>query len=243
MTNPTAGMLVIGNEILSGRTADANINYVATGLTGKGIALQEVRIVRDEKSQIINALATLQQRYTYVFTTGGIGPTHDDITVGCIAEYFNKPLVLDEQLAQRAKLERGDLFTNASLKMCTFPQGAVQINPPGFLYPGVQMENVFVLAGIPRVMQACFDFILPRLQVGATIHSKSLDVMAGESKITEPLQAVQDSFPQLEIGSYPFRTDDINGTSLVVRGTDAKAVERAYGAIQTFVDSAGYRTR
>jgi molybdenum cofactor synthesis domain-containing protein len=240
---PTAALLIIGNEILSGRTVDANLNYIARALAERGIKLIEVRVVADVEAAIIEALHALRTQATYLFTTGGIGPTHDDITAASIAKAFGLPLELNDALAQRARTEMGDRFTPATLKMATFPKGAQLLDSPQNLFPGFRVENVFCLAGIPRVMQTMLHAALPLLATGAPIHSHSLDVLAGESKISAAFADIQDAFPHLDLGSYPFRVDDINGTSLVVRGTDAASVQQAFKAVQHMVESLGLPTR
>ena len=241
--SPTAAVLLIGNELLSGRTADANMNHIARRMTDIGVALRECRVVRDEEMEIIEALNALRNRYTYVFTTGGIGPTHDDITVQTVAKAFNVAVQRHQPTVEKMKEYYGDRATDATFKMADFPEGSTLIENPESVAPGFRLGNVFCMAGIPRIMQVMLEAAIPQLQRGDTIHSKALDVMAPESKISAPLEEIQSRYPALDIGSYPFRVDNQHGTSLVVRGTDASQVERAYQAIAGMVDELGAAVR
>lgn len=239
MTSPTCAVLLIGNELLSGRTPDANLTFIARKMNELGIKLCEARVVRDEIDEVVAAVNELRSRYTYVFTTGGIGPTHDDITVACIAKAFDVPVERDAATEQKFKDHYGERATAATFKMADFPKGAVLIPNAVSVAPGFRVENVFVLAGIPKVMQSMLEAIVPQLKQGQPIHSKSIDVFARESEVSRGLEDIQQAFPMLEIGSYPFRLDDKFGTSLVIRGTDADAVEQACAAVDHLVDEMG----
>lgn len=243
MTNPTAAILIIGNEILSGRTPDANINYIARKVDEIGVSLREVRVVRDEEKAIIAALTALKNENTYVFTTGGIGPTHDDITTACVAKTFGLKLEQHDPTARQMKEKMGERFTPASLRMAQFPQGANLIPYAASFVPLCQVENVFIMAGIPKIMQSMLDAVLPLLKNGLRVFSKALDVLGTEGQISTPFEDIQHRFPQLDLGSYPFRVDGKPGTSLVVRGTDEHAVAEAFRAVESMVDALGLRVR
>lgn len=236
----TAAILVIGNEILSGRTQDVNIHYLAGELDRLGIVLREARVVADDRAEIIAAVNHLRDRYTYVFTTGGIGPTHDDITASCIAEAFGVALHRDPVAV--ALLEGhyapGDL-TEARLKMAEVPMGAALIDNPVSKAPGFRMENVHVLAGVPRIAKAMFDAIRPTLTEGPAIHAGTVSCGLGEGVIAADLSAIQDRFPDVSIGSYPYFRMGQMGTSLVARGTDAEAVAGAVAAIAQMIRDLG----
>ncbi len=237
---PTAAVLIIGNEILSGRTADANLNYIAKKMAGIGVRLSEARIVPDIESEIVGAVNELRARYTYVFTTGGIGPTHDDITAESIAAAFGVPVI--EHPEARARLlayytETG--FNPARLRMARVPQGAALINNPISAAPGFCIENVYVLAGVPDIMQAMLDNIAAQLKHGPDIHSIAISGTIAESLIAEELTAIAIRFPQTDIGSYPWFRQGKYGTSLVVRGTDQDAVKQATDAIFAMVEKRG----
>jgi molybdenum cofactor synthesis domain-containing protein len=238
-TTPTAAILIIGNEVLSGRTPDSNINTIARRLNEMGIALREVRVVRDVESEIIEAINPLRAKYSYVFTTGGIGPTHDDITVPTLAKAFGVAIERNLQVEQKLRDNMGARTTPAGLRMADFPAGA-RIIPHGENFaPGFMMENVIVLAGLPRVMTIMLEAALPLLQQGAPIHTRQVDAWVYESVIAAPLEAIQQRFPETDIGSYPYRVDTRVATALVVRGTNAEQVEGAYNAIGDMLDDLG----
>ncbi len=237
---PSAALLIIGNEILSGRTQDANIAWLGSKLSAMGIPVQEVRIVRDEEAEIIAALDALRARYTYVFTTGGIGPTHDDITAGSVAKAFGVALVRDAEAA-RLLTERigADRMNEARLKMADMPEGARLIVNQASGAPGFAMDNVFVLAGVPFIMQAMFDAVAEQLEGGRPILSATVGCNLTEGTIAEALGAVQDRFPTVEIGSYPYWSQGRGGVNLVVRGTDTAAVDAAITAIRDLITALG----
>lgn len=243
MTNPTAALIIIGSEILSGRTADANINHIARKLSETGIPLREVRVVGDDDVAIGEAVNTLRAKHTYVFTTGGIGPTHDDITLQSVAKAFGVGVARIGRVEEFLRTRYGNRATAATFRMADYPEGCDLVWHTGEWQPACRMENVFVLAGIPRAMQVMLDAIVPLLNPGPPIHTRSVDVWTGESLIAAGLTEVQNRFPTVEVGSYPYRIDGRAGTALVARGTDAAAVEAAHGAILKLVDEVGAELR
>ena len=221
----TAGLLVIGDEILSGRTKDKNIGYVAEYLTVIGIDLKEVRIVPDEEPDIVAALNALRGRYDYVFTTGGIGPTHDDITADCIAQAFGVELYEHPEIiaAMEARWKGG--INAAHRRMARVPVGGTLVKNPVGGPPGFQIGNVFVLAGVPAVMRGMLDDVGPRLRTGAVVVARTVRVEgAGESLIAAPLEALAKQHPDLSLGSYPFFSPEGYGSNLVIRGRDGDEV-------------------
>ncbi|KGB82475.1 MAG: competence/damage-inducible protein A [Confluentimicrobium sp.] len=230
MSNPTAAMLVIGDEILSGRTRDANMHYLAGALTKHGIALKEVRIVSDDRQAIIDGVNALRAAYDTVVTSGGIGPTHDDITAEAIAAAFGKPI--DVRADARAILEAhykasGAELNEARLRMARIPEGATLIDNPISAAPGFTLENVHVMAGVPVIFQAMVASVLPTLTGGAPLLSQSIRVDRGEGEIAAQLSALADEFPALSLGSYPFQRDGAFGVNVVVRGSDAAMIDAA----------------
>lgn len=236
MANPTAAMLVIGDEILSGRTRDANMHYLAGQLTQAGIDLREVRVVSDDASAIVDAVRALSGAHETVFTSGGIGPTHDDITADCIADAFGASIDVrdDARALLAAHYERqGAELNEARLRMARIPQGATLIDNPVSVAPGFTLGNVHVMAGVPSVFQAMVASVLPTLTGGAPLLSETLRIDRGEGDIAGPLGKLATDFPQLSIGSYPFQKDGKYGANIVIRGTDqadiAAAVARLAG--------------
>lgn len=232
----TAAVLVIGDEILSGRTQDVNLANIARFLSPLGIDLLEARFVPDLEDEIVAAINALRCRYTYVFTTGGIGPTHDDITTDAIAAAFGLAVEYDETaLAILAARYRPGEFNESRRRMARIPRGANLIHNSVSAAPGFQIENVFVMAGVPRIMQAMLEDIRPRLEAGVPVISRSLRTNLPEGRIAAPLEAVQKAHPDLRIGSYPFFAATISGgssgTVLVVRGRNKADVELAAGEI------------
>jgi molybdenum cofactor synthesis domain-containing protein len=230
MTNPTAAMLVIGDEILSGRTRDSNMHYLAQELTKVGIRLAEVRVVADETPAIVGAVNALRAQYEQVFTSGGIGPTHDDITAPAIAEAFGVPITLraDAMALLQAHYDRQGLpFNDARQRMARIPDKAALIDNPVSIAPGFTLGNVHVMAGVPSIFQAMVASVLPTLTGGAPLLSQSLRVMRGEGEIAADFGALAAEFPNLQMGSYPFNTNGVYGTNLVIRGTDAAQIDRA----------------
>jgi molybdenum cofactor synthesis domain-containing protein len=238
-TQSTACVMIIGNEILSGKTQDANLQFLGLELAKLGIKLAEARVVRDEPPMIVAALNECRAKYTYVFTTGGIGPTHDDITAECVARAFGVPMMLDADAVERLRRGRGEL-NEARLKMARVPLGATLVDNPVSHAPGFRIGNVFVYAGIPAIMRAMFVASVPLLAKGAQILSASIDVYAREGDLAEPLERIAREHPEVEIGSYPFAREGRFGASLVVRGTDTAAVEQVREKIvQAMVALAG----
>ena len=225
----SAAILIIGNEILSGRTKDLNGNYLAVELLKLGINVRQIRIVPDEKKEIVGALNALKIKYTYVFTSGGIGPTHDDITADSVAEAFSVPLLLNEKaremLASHYANGKDDL-NEARLRMARIPAGATLIDNPISKAPGFRIGNVFVLAGVPRIFQAMADSILTNLDSGDPIISKTITISKPEGTIAEKLAEIASSFPEVSIGSYPFNINGDLGTNLVVMHEDAALIRK-----------------
>ncbi|MEI9904928.1 MAG: molybdopterin-binding protein [Asticcacaulis sp.] len=230
--NATAAILIIGDEILSGRTTDTNVNTIAKFLASLGVDLLEVRMVHDQEAQIVDAVNTLRHRHDYVFTTGGIGPTHDDITADCMARAFNvqiseHPAAL-KLLADRALKMGWELNAN-SRRMARIPYGADLISNPVSAAPGFQIGNVFVLAGVPKIMTAMLEDVAPRLRAGHRVLSRTLRLAyVGESWAADILRDIDNRYPDLALGSYPYgMLPGEFGTHLVVRGQDQKSLDSA----------------
>ena len=234
----TAAMIVIGDEILSGRTIDRNIGHLAGMMTAIGIDLKEVRIVADEEADIVAAVNALRSRYTYVFTTGGIGPTHDDITADSIAAAFNVPCEFDEKamtlLAENYK-KRGMEFTDARKRMARMPAGATHIDNPVSTAPGFRIGNVHVMAGVPSVFQAMLDNVVPTLRTGAKLLSAMVPCPHGEGVIGGPLAEIQRRHGDTIIGSYPKFGDGKFWTELVVRARTQEALDAALAEVEAMV--------
>lgn len=233
----TAGILVIGDEILSGRTKDKNIGYIAEYLTNVGVDLREVRVVSDIEEEIVAALNALRSRYTHVFTTGGIGPTHDDITADSVAKAFGVPIDVDER-AVKLLLERipkADL-NEARLRMARIPEGADLIENSVSKAPGFSIGNVHVMAGVPTIMQAMLDAVMPRLKTGKKMLSRSLAAGAKEGDVAEPLGEIQKRFPDVSIGSYPSFEEGVGPTTtLVLRSRDEGVLDQAEVAVKAML--------
>lgn len=230
--NPTAAVLVIGNEILSGRTRDVNLSYLATKLAEIGIRVAEARVVEDRTEAIVAALDALRAAYTYVFTTGGIGPTHDDITAAAVAEAFGVPLVEDPEARRRLETRyRPEELNPARLRMAAVPQGSLLIDNPVSQSPGFRIGNVFVMAGVPRIMQAMFDGIRHSLKGGPSLIARSITIWVQEGLLAEGLAEVQQAHGAVELGSYPFLREARLGVAVVGRGTDGAAIIRALDAV------------
>lgn len=230
MPNPTAAMLVIGDEILSGRTRDANMHHLAQELTKVGIDLKEVRIVSDDAPAIVAAVKALRETYDTVITSGGIGPTHDDITADCIAEAFGVPIDVrdDARALLQAHYDRqGVEFNEARQRMARIPDGAALIENPVSIAPGFTIGNVHVMAGVPSVFQAMVASVLPNLTGGQPLLSQNLRIYRGEGEIAGPLSDLAKAYPDLSIGSYPFQRDGVYGANIVIRGTDGAQIDAA----------------
>ena len=232
-----AALIIIGNEILSGRTKDKNLAYLAEWLNEIGIQLYEVRVIRDDEVEIIDCVNLLREKYNYVFTTGGIGPTHDDITTESIAKAFNVELETNPEALRILKgyYKEGEL-NEARLKMTLLPQGAELVENPVTKAPGFKMENVFVMAGIPSIMQGMLEGARKFLEVGNKMSSKSIDVFMPESAVAGELSKIQDNYSNVEIGSYPFNKEGQFGTSLVMRSADLEALDRCEDEIVKMVE-------
>ena len=245
MTAPksvTAAVAVIGNEILSGRTKDANLPFLAEELNKLGIQVREARVVADVTDEIVAAVNALREKYDYVFTTGGIGPTHDDITADAVAKAFGVPIDVDP--AARALLERhyattGAELNEARLRMARLPHGATMVENPISKAPGFQIGNVFVLAGIPVVAQAMFGSLKHRLVGGAPVQSRAIAVFLAEGVVAKQLGALQEKYPACDIGSYPFHRHGRFGTSLVVRSQDGDLLAAAIDELRDMLAGLG----
>ncbi|HQU66804.1 MAG TPA: molybdopterin-binding protein [Albidovulum sp.] len=230
MSNPTAAILVIGNEILSGRTRDANAHYLAGELTAKGIDLKELRVVSDDTAAIVAAVNALRASHDHLFTSGGIGPTHDDITADAVAGAFGLPLGVREDardILARHYARMGTDLNEARLRMARVPEGAVLIDNPISAAPGFSLGNVHVMAGVPNIFQAMVASLLPRLTGGEPLLSQTLRIERGEGAIAKPLADLAREFGDLSFGSYPFVQNGAYGTNIVVRGTDPTRIDAA----------------
>jgi molybdenum cofactor synthesis domain-containing protein len=230
MANPTAAMLVIGDEILSGRTRDSNMHFLAGELTRHGITLAEARVVSDDRAAIIAAVNALRGAFDNVFTSGGIGPTHDDISAEAIAGAFGVPITqrADAMALLAAHYDRAGMpFNEARQRMARIPDGATLIDNPISTAPGFTLGNVHVMAGVPNIFQAMVASVLPTLTGGAPLLSQSLRVNRGEGEVADPFGALAAQYPDLSMGSYPFTQNGVFGTNLVIRGTDAAQIDAA----------------
>jgi molybdenum cofactor synthesis domain-containing protein len=235
MTNPTAAMLVIGDEILSGRTRDTNTNYLATELTARGIRLMEARVVADNQPAIIAAVNALRTTWDHVFTSGGIGPTHDDITADAIAAAFGVNITHrpDAMALLTAHYQRANLpFNEARQRMARIPDGATLIDNPVSTAPGFTLGNVHVMAGVPKIFEAMVAGVLPTLTGGDPLLSQSLRVNRGEGEIAADFAALAAQYPELSLGSYPFTVNGVYGTNLVIRGTDPARLNAAMAQLE-----------
>ena len=236
----TAALVIIGNEVLSGRTQDANLQFLAEGLGGIGIRLMEARVIPDAEDDIVTAVNELRASHDYVFTTGGIGPTHDDITAASVAKAFGRGFGRN---AEAEKILRGHYrpedLTEARLTMADTPEGVTLIDNPVSRAPGFRIENVYVLPGVPRIMQAMFEGLKHLLRGGAPIHARTITAFIPEGVVAEPLGRLQQDHGEVEIGSYPFVRHGRIGTSLVARSADEAALEAATGAIRDLIRELG----
>jgi molybdenum cofactor synthesis domain-containing protein len=237
---PTAAVLIIGDEILSGRTLDTNTNAIARFLGALGIDLKEVRVVGDVQDEIVAALNALRTRYTYVFTTGGIGPTHDDITADAVAKAFGVGIDYHpEALAILAARIKPENFNEMRKRMARIPFGADLVKNGVSAAPGFQIENVFVMAGVPDIMQAMLEDIAPRLARGRPVETVTIAAAISEGTIAAALAKLQSECDAVAIGSYPHIQDGRYGVQLVARGRDAAAVEKVALALEEIVRKAG----
>ena len=243
-TNPTAAVLLIGDELLSGRTRDINLQQIATFLSPMGIPVKECRTVGDEQGEIVEAINTLRAKYTYVFTTGGIGPTHDDITADAVAAAFGVDISENNEALVILK-DRYDAIgrelTSARRRMARIPHGATLVKNPVSGAPGFQTGNVFTLAGVPSIARSMLDDIAPRLKGGAVVHSVTVRGAGGqEGDLAMPLEALAEQIPQVSFGSYPwFKSIEDHGVSLVARSTDKEVLENAVGQMVDLFQALG----
>jgi molybdenum cofactor synthesis domain-containing protein len=238
----TAAVLIVGDEILSGRTKDKNIGYIADHCTAIGIQLKEVRIVPDEEPEIVAAVNALRAKYTYVFTTGGIGPTHDDLTADSIAKAFGVPIDVDPRalaLLMPYYQKRGMELTPGRLRMARLPAGAELIENSISTAPGFMLGNVIALAGIPSVMQVMLDAVTPRLRTGKKMHSVTIDLDYPEGTIAELFDAHQKAYPDVPMGSYPTLRDNRPCTQLVLRSTDLERLAEAEAGLRRKLEAGG----
>lgn len=234
-TAPTAAVLLIGDEILSGRTKDRNLGFIADYLFALGIDLKEARVVADVEEEIVAAVNALRARYSYVFTTGGIGPTHDDITAEAMAKAFG--VAIDHHPDAVATLtayfkEIGREPNEARMRMARVPKGATLIDNPVSKAPGFQIGNVFVMAGVPKIMQAMLEQVMPRLAKGVPMQSRVIEVLGGEGDLAKPLGEIQSRYPTVIIGSYPFQSVAGFAANLVLRSRDFPALDAAEAEVK-----------
>ena len=229
-SNPTAAMLVIGDEILSGRTRDANMYHLAGCLTARGIDLCEVRMINDRAQAIVDAVRALSEGYDHVFTSGGIGPTHDDITADCVAKALGASINIrdDAKALLVAHYDAQGIELNAArLRMARIPEGACLIPNPISAAPGFSLKNVHVMAGVPVIFKAMVEGLLPHLTGGAPVLSETLTIYRGEGEIAAPLGALAERYSDLSFGCYPFQRDGAYAAQVVIRGRDAQRLSAA----------------
>jgi molybdenum cofactor synthesis domain-containing protein len=238
----TAALLIIGNEILSGRTQDKNLAHIATTLNEVGVRLMEVRVIPDIEGEIVDAVNTLRRKFDYVFTTGGIGPTHDDITAESVAKAFGRKLIVHPEAFRRMDLhykQMGREMNEARLRMAKTPEGATLIDNPISTAPGFNVENVYVMAGVPSIMQAMLEGIKGGLAGGAKVLSRTVLCTLGEGDVAAGLAAIQKAHPDMDIGSYPQYSRGNFRVSLVVRGTDPAALDGCRDEVMGLIRSLG----
>ncbi len=242
----SAALIIIGNEILSGRTKDANLPHLAQILNEVGVRLLEARIIPDIEEQIISAVNSLRQKFDYVFTTGGIGPTHDDITAECVAKAFGQKLIRNPEALRRLQKhyqETGLELTEARLRMANTPEHASLVDNPISTAPGFRVENVFVMAGVPKIMQAMLDNIKHDLRGGQPILSRSVLCHLGEGTIAAGLSTIQTQYPQVDIGSYPRFGSGSFRVTLVLRHTDGALLDRVMEEVVALIETLGGEPR
>ena len=236
MEQPSAAMLVIGDELLSGRTHDANMHYLAKELTEIGISLTEARFIRDDPAAIVSNIIELSKRFDYLFTSGGIGPTHDDITTDCVAEAFEKKASIrpDALKILQEYYDGKDIELNeARRRMARIPETAELIDNPISAAPGYVIENVYVMAGVPKIFQSMLKTVTPKLEKGLPTLSLSVKIYKGEGDIALDLEEMVKTFDQLNFGSYPFSEKGVYGTNIVIRGKDKKLMEEAEDKVRS----------
>ena len=236
MEQPTAAMLVIGDELLSGRTHDANMHHLANQLTELGINLCEARFIGDDASVIVPNIVELRTKFDYLFTSGGIGPTHDDITTDCVAEAFGRQVSVRPDAFKILKKyydEKGIELNEARLRMARIPETADLIENPISGAPGYIIENVYVMAGVPKIFKSMLKTLLPNLKKGSPTLSISVKLYKGEGDIALELEQIVKAFSELNFGSYPFNENGIHGTNIVIRGKDEKLMIQAEEKVRT----------
>ena len=239
MPSPTAAIMLVGNEILSGRTQDANIRFIAERLAARGVRLSEVRVIRDEEQAIIKTARELSRAYDLVFSTGGIGPTHDDITAESLSKALGTPLEINVEAKRRLEeyyRAKGSDVNEGRMRMARIPKGAALIDNPVSVAPGFRLENVYVMAGVPKIMQGMFLNIEPELPQGTPLLSRTIRAALREGDIAIELEKIQKAFPDVEIGSYPAMDGEKPDLSLVLRAEDEKRLEEAAAHVQTLAD-------
>ncbi len=240
----SAGLIIVGNEILSGRTQDTNTHWIAERLIGRGILLSEVRIIPDVEKEIVGAVKDLAGKYDYIFTTGGIGPTHDDITAECVAKAFGVELEQNTEAFRVLEEHYGvENLDEARLKMANIPVGAKLIPNPVSAAPGFIIENTHVMAGVPRIMQAMLDHVLSTIEAGSPILSNTVACSLQESVVAKDLSQLQDEYDNLTIGSYPHYRGGTFGLSIVLRGTDQDILEKATKKLIKIIEGHGDEPR
>ena len=238
----TAGIIIIGDEILSGRTKDTNINWIATELNNIGVRLIEARIISDDSETIIETVKTFTKKFTYVFSCGGIGPTHDDITTESVARAFNQKLVKDPEAMRRLKIHYEGTnieFNEARQKMAVIPTNSILIDNPVSSAPGYKIENLFVFAGVPKIMQGMFSTILYDLVGGIKLNSKTVSSNVGEGLIAKDLEQIEKKFKTVKIGSYPYFKPGNFGTSIVLRSEYESLLNQASEAVLSAIIKLG----
>ncbi|MEA0971654.1 CinA family protein [Candidatus Megaera venefica] len=239
MSNHTAAVIIIGNEILSGRTLDINTQEIALRLSEIGVSLIETRTIADDRTMIINTARELSSKYNYVFTTGGIGPTHDDITAESMAAAFNVRYVRNDEIYMILKNyydKMGEKLNSAREKMAYIPESSKLLHNDATMVPGFVIGNVFVMAGIPNIMKAMLKSAIPMLKKGKVIQSQTLEVMMGESKIAISFEELQNKYKEVDMGSYPFTKNGIHGTALVLRSSNYNLLEKAFVELETIIN-------
>lgn len=236
----TACLLIIGDEILSGRTRDANLAYLAKWLNEEGIVLREARVIPDIAAVIVATVREVKAKFDYVFTTGGIGPTHDDITASCVAKAFDTPLAFSDEAAAELMARLAGPLNEGRRRMAMIPKGAQLIKNRISGAPGFVIGNVHVMAGIPQVMQAMLETLRGALKGGRKVETAAIHVYAGESFMAPTLSRVQNAYPDVAIGSYPFAHDDKYGASLVLRSADPARLAAALTELRSALAEAGF---
>ena len=234
----TTALIIVGNEILSGKTRDANTPWIAQQLAARGLRLSEVRVIADIEAEIIATVNALRTKYDFIFTTGGIGPTHDDITSECVSRAFGLPHVINPEAKRRLQAYydgRGIELNAARLRMATLPEGASLLDNPISAAPGFRIGNVFVMAGIPAVMQEMWKMVEPQLPTAPPVQSRTVNCSLAEGDLAADLSAIQKDYPDIDIGSYPVSGDKGFSVSLVLTGSDQTRLDAATLNVEAMV--------